>query len=456
MTKRRILQIALTAVCLTLMSNTQAQVKYWTLKECVDYALENNISIQTSELDVSNSRLDKKGAIGNFLPGASANSSLSWNRGRTVDPITNTNVTLTTMTTNIGGSVGVTLFDGLQNVRQMQRSKLSILASQYQLEDMKDDVSLSIATAFLQILFNKESLRVLESQKAITEQEIERTKELIEAGTVPPGDLFEIEATHASQEQQIVDAENQVRLTRISLAQLLLITDYENFDVNIEEYDLDHEAEVLGQDPRVIFERAIETRYGMKIAEANQELAEKDLEIAQGGYAPTLSAFYSLSSFSSDRDRINLDGSTSPPESVGTQWKDNIGHRYGLQLNIPIFSRFVNNVNVQRSRIQMERAELLTEQTKNDLESAVNQVYSDAKGALKTYHAAEKTVKARSEAFKYAEERHNVGVINSFEYQQTKQLLESAESDLIRAKYDYIFKLKILEFYFGIPITGEN
>ena len=104
----------------------------------------------------------------------------------------------------------------------------------------------------------------------------------------------------------------------------------------------------------------------------------------------------------------------------------------------------------------MERAQLLTHQTRNDLESAVNQVYSDAKGALKTYHAAEKTVRARQEAFKYAEERHSVGVINSFEYQQTKQLLETAESNLVRAKYDYIFKLKILEFYFGIPITDSN
>ena len=455
---KRTFLIAISGLLISM--NATAQVKYWTLKECVDYAIENNISVQTSKLDISNSELDKKNALGNFLPGANASSNLSWNRGRTVDPITNTNVTLTTMTTNVGGNVGVTLFDGLQNVRQMQRSKLAIISSQYQMEDMKDDISLSVATAFLQILFNKEALRVLESQKAITEQEIARTKDLIEAGTLPPGDLFEIEATLASQEQQIVDAENQVRLTRISLAQLLLITDYANFDVSIEEYDLNHEPDVLVQEPKTIFERAVETRYGVKIAEMNLELAEKDLLIAKGGYAPTLSAFYNLSTFSSNRDRFSTDpsnpGAILPPQPIGTQWKDNVGHRYGLQLNIPIFSRFGNDVNVQKSRLQMERAQLLTHQTRNDLESAVNQVYSDAKGALKTYHAAEKTVRARQEAFKYAEERHSVGVINSFEYQQTKQLLETAESNLVRAKYDYIFKLKILEFYFGIPITDSN
>jgi outer membrane protein len=465
---------------LMMAGSVTGQVKKWTLKECVDYAIENNISIQQAGIDIQDTELQKKSALGNFLPTANINSNHSWNIGLNQDVTTGVLVNQTTQNTSLGASVGVNIFNGMRNSNRMQRAELAMLASRYQLDDMKDNISLLVANSFLQILFNIESSKVLDSQYAVTEHDIKRTKELIESGILPPGDLLEIEATLASQEQQMVIAENNVRLTKISLAQLLLITDYKNFDVVAEQYDIP-ESEVIAASPHDIFLKAMETRNVVKISQANVELASKDLEIAKGGYYPTLSGFYSYNTRASNRDVVlgtELDPDfptreigvvpssgefvvapnsrlvTGGAEPIFKQFNTNKGHQFGFQLTIPLFNGFTNKVNEERNVLNVQRAKLNLQQTKIDLESSVNQAYNDARGALKAYHAAQKTQVARQEAFNYAQERHDVGVINSFEYQQTQQLLESAESEVIRSKYDYIFKLKILEFYFGIPIAG--
>ncbi|MFY0628174.1 MAG: TolC family protein [Reichenbachiella sp.] len=472
--------LILPLLVLVLGSFAQEQKKQWTLKDCVDYAIENNISIQQAGIDIQDAELEKKSALGNFLPSANINSSLAWNKGLNQDVTTGLFVDQTVQNSSVGAIVGVSLFTGLRNLNSKRRAELSMLATRYQLDDMKDNVSLLIASAYLQILFNNESYKVLQSQRDITQHEIDRTKELITSGVVPPGDLFEIEASLASLEQQIVNAENNIRFSKISLAQLLQITDSDNFDVVIEEYNIP-ESEVIDATPELIFNKAMSVRNIIKISQAQVDIAEKDYEIAKGNYYPTLSGFYRFDTRQTDRNIITGDfeiDAENPTRAVGVvpstgevviadnynavtagsdplfdQYDRNKGHAYGFQLNIPVFNRFTTKVSTQRSRLNVERAKLRLEQNKVDLESNVHQAYNDAKGALKSFHAAEKTLIARQEAFNYAEQRHDVGVINSFEFQRTKQLLEAAESDVVRTKYDYIFKLKILEFYFGIPIA---
>lgn len=427
------------------LSYSQAQSKKWTLQECVTYAIENNLSIQQALLDIDDASLDKESAFGNFLPTANGSASHVWNSGLSTDITTNSLVNQTTMSTSFGATLGVNVFNGQINRFTLQRAELSKIASQFQLEDMKDNTSLLVANSFLQILFNIESLKVLQSQFEVTKQDVARTKELIESGILPQGDVLEIEATLASQEQQIVDAENNIRFTKISLAQLLLITDYENFDISTESYEVPT-SDVMSLSAHAIYEKAVETRNGVKISQANMDLAEKDLAIARGGYFPTLSAFYNY-----NNRALKGDFTT---ESIFKQFQRNYGHTFGFQLSVPIFNGFSTKISTERSMLNVQRSQLNLEQTKIDLKTSVNQAYNDAKGALKAFHAAEKTEIARQAAFDYAQERHEVGVINSFEFQQTKQLLESAESQVIRAKYDFIFKLKILEFYFGVPL-GE-
>ncbi len=427
---------------------SQAQVKKWTLQECVAYALENNISVKQSELDLKTSEINKKDAVGNFLPSLNASTSYSWSIGLTQDPITFNAVTATSNTLSGGINSGITIYDGLRNLNQLYRSRLEIVASQYQLDKMKDDISLLVANSFLQILFNKEQLKVLKAQQAVAQEQLERTQNLVDAGSLPRGDLLEVQATIASQEQQIVNAENAILLSRVSLAQTLLIKDYQNFDTADMDYDVPV-TNILNESAESIVNKAKEERYEIKIAETNSKIADYNLKIAKGALQPTLSGFYSFSSNYFESELFDT-------PSFSTQISDNKRHNFGFQLSIPIFNGFSASNNVGRNRVNHERAKFQLEQANLDLETTVYQAFNDAKGALKAYEAAQKTLAARQEAYNYSRERYNVGLLNAFDFSQSQNQFETAQSDVIRTKYDYIFKLKVLEFYFGIPIAELN
>jgi outer membrane protein len=426
----------------------QAQTKKWTLEECVDHALQNNITVKQSELDLEQSEINKKDAIGNFLPTLNASVTHSWSIGLGQDPVTFDAVNSTTKNLSGGISSSLNIYDGLRNINQLHRSNLEILASRYQLDKIKDDISLLVANSFLQILFNKEQLKVLQAQQVVSQQELERTNELVDAGVLPRGDLLEIQATIATQEQQIVNAENTVLLSRIQLAQLLLIQEYETFDI----VDIDYEVPttmILEQSPDAIVSKAKETRYDIKIAETNQEIANDNLKIAKGALQPTLRGSYNFGSNYFTSQLFDT-------PDFETQLTDNKSHNFSLSLSIPIFNGFAASNNVKRNKVNLERAKVQLEQANLDMETAVYQAYNDTKGALKAYEAAQKTLEAREEAFNYSRERYNVGLLNAFDYNQSQNRFEAAQSDVIRTKYDYIFKLKVLEFYFGIPITDIN
>ena len=179
-----------------------AQEKKWTLEECVNYALENNISVKQSELDVELANIEKTDAIGNFIPSINGQATNSWNTGLTQDVTTGILVNQTVRNFSAGVTAGLTLFDGLRNFKQMQRARMSKLASEYSLEKMKDDIALFVADAYLQVLFNKQNLEVLKAQNQVTEEQLERTRELVDAGVLPQGDLLEIQATNADEQQR--------------------------------------------------------------------------------------------------------------------------------------------------------------------------------------------------------------------------------------------------------------
>lgn len=469
-------------IYILLIAGTIATVnaqKKWTLKECVDYALENNISIKQSDLNRRNSEIDKSDAIGSFLPTINASASHSWNIGLNQNITTGILENQTTQNTSAGLNMNITIFNGLQNINRLHRANLALLANQYQLDDIKDNTSLQVVQGFLQILFNKESLKVFEAQYAVTLAELKRTNELVKEGVLARREALEIEANGASQEQQIVNAQNALRLSKISLAQLLLITDYDNFDIMEGDYMIPT-ATIMNNTPKQIFEKSLEVRNNLKISQSNIELAEYDLEIAKGARYPSLSGFYSFNTRAAYSDifggsvpdtedpfstigfvqgtntpvvRPNFINLTEKANAVFDQFSANKGHSFGLQLSVPILNGFRARNSVRRAAISIERAKFTLEQDKINLEGTVNQAYNDAKGALKAYEAAEKILVARKEAHRYLKERFDEGLVNSFDLSQSKQRLESVESDLVRAKFDYIFKVKILEFYFGLPLT---
>jgi len=452
-----------------------AQIRNYTLEECILIALDKNISIKQSELDLESAEIDKADAIGNFLPRFNAQSQHIWNNGLSQNITNGLIENLTTQFSSFGGNIGVTLFNGKQNVNQLSRANLNILARQYQLEDMKDDISLFVANAYLQVMFSKELERIQRYQLELAKQELERTQLSIDAGILTAAEIYEIEANVATQEQAVIQAENAYRLSRISLAQLLLITDYENFDIAQEEFDIPF-SEILGETPKAIYEKALSFRNDIKLGITNLELAEKEIDLAKGALMPTLSAFYNYNTRISYSDRLVETGefikapigfvqdngavvvSQFPQRDVakalpfGTQFTQNDGQSYGLSLNIPIFNGLAVKNNIKRRKLNLERIENQLEQTKLDLENTINQAYNDAEGAYKFYNASEKTLLARQQAFEIAKQRFDAGVLNSFDYVQARQRYQIATSDIIRAKFDYIFKLKVLEFYFGLEM----
>jgi outer membrane protein len=435
---KKIIIIAL----LLLGGMAEAQNKKWTLRECVEYALENNISVKQSELDLKLTDIEKMTAIGGFLPTISAGGRVSKNTGLSFDPTTGNSSTTTFLSASGNLNVGYNLFDGLRNIRQVQRAEISKLAADYRLSKMKDDISLFVANGYITVILNKANLEVLNSQNAVTKEQIERTIQLVEAGSLPRGDLLEIQATDASEKQNIVNAENAIQISLINLAQLLLIKDYENFDIEDEGYDIVDEG-VSSKSAIEIIENAKANRSEIKIAEQNVAIAEKDVQIAKGSYWPTLRAFLGYDTRYTDAN----------PISFGDQVYLNDGIGYGLSLNIPILNGFSVKGNVQRNKINLERSKFQLEQAELDLESTVYQAYVDAKGSLKSFEAANTALESQQLAYDYAKERYDVGLTNAFDFSQSKLRFDNTKIELNRAKYDYIFKLKVLELYFGIPAT---
>lgn len=433
-----------------------AQSKQWTLEECVRYALDNNITIKLSELDVKNADIDKKDAFGKYLPSVSGSASHSWNIGLNQDVTTGLLRNQTTQYSSVGLNAGVDIYKGLQNQNTYRRTKLSIIASQYQLLKMQEDISLNVANAFLQILSYKEELKVKKEQLTIDEKRLARSEEMVNAGTIPRGDLYDLKATIATDQQSITVSENNLLISKLSLAQLLQLKEFADFDV-IDDTNAKDENNIMAQSPIDIYNKAKETRTELKLAQTNLEIAEKNVAIAKGAYQPRLSGFYGFNTRASYSDQVRLDANNQPytvgPDPVFQQFSDNKGHNFGLDLQIPIFNGFSVRNNVERNKVSLEKSKIDLEQKSLDLQRNVYTAFTNAKGALNTYESSTVTLEARQQAYNYAKEKYDVGLMNSFDFTQAQTLLTNAQSDVIRTKYDYIFKIKILEFYFGIPIV---
>ena len=422
-----------------------AQDKKWTLEECVDYAIQNNISIKQSELDLKTSSVDKLEAIGGFLPTLNGNANYSVNTGASINPVTNQFQNQTFKSFSASANSNIVLFNGLANWKTLQRAKLNKIANSYRLDKMKDDIALSVANSFLQILFNKEQLKVQLNQNLITKENLKRTQELIDAGSLPAGDIFELQATDATQLQQIINTENALLISKISLCQTLLLEDYINFDISDEIIDLPIST-ITNETQDAILEKAKESVKDVKIAIANVDVAKKDLALSRSSYLPSLTGFVGY----------NTRWSESPIYNFVEQLSLFDGTAVGLQLNVPILNGFATRGRVQRAKINQERSEFQLKQAELDLERNVYQAYNDVSNAKKAFEAAQKTLEARKQALDFSKARYEVGLLNAFDFSQSTIAFENAQSEVLRTKYDYIFRTKILEFYFGIPLIKKQ
>jgi outer membrane protein len=422
--------------------------KKWSLQDCVDYALENNLTIKRNEQTNLLNEISVENAKSNKLPGVSGSASQNFNFGSGIDFATNSRINTRTSSNNFGVNASVTVFNGFKIKNSILQSEKNLEISQLDLQKMKNDISLNIVNSYLNILFNKESLKVAEAKLEISNKQLERTKQLVDAGTQPRGNLLEIEATIANDENAIVVAQNNIDLALLSLSQILQISN-QGFDVDDINITL-NSVSLLYNNTNDIFAKSVTLQPEIKSAELNLENTETAIEIAKADFLPTVSLSGGINTAYS-----NVSGNGVSEDSFFTQLDNNFGQFVGLSVNIPIFSKGQVKQNVNRQKINREIAKINLDDEKRALREAIERAYINAKATLKEYEAAEKSVKAQQQSFDFAQERYQIGATNSFDFEQVKNRLINAQSALIRAKYNYVFRTKLLEYYYGIPIVIE-
>lgn len=418
--------------------------KVWTLEDCVNYALENNITVQQGQNTLLINEQDITATKGNFLPSLGASASHNMGLGNQ-ELFEGQFVDRTSHSTNLGIRVSQTIFNGFRNTNLHKQAQLNLDRNQLELNRIKDDISLNVVNAYLNVLFNKENLETAQAQLQFSNKQLQQVKELVDAGVQPRANIYDSEATVSSDEQNLTVAENNYNLALLSLSQLLQLP-YDGFEVEIIEVD-SPSAALMYNDIGPILDYAFDNRYEIKVAEKNIEGAELSTEISKSGFLPSVSFSYG---FGSNVFYSNL---SDDEASFMNQLNDNKAHSFGLSVGIPIFSQFQNKTAVAKSKIQEENSKLDLQQAKINLESNIQRAFTDAQAALKAYEAARKSREAQNLAFENSQERYNLGSMNSFDLEQSRIQLINAQSRLINAKYDFVFKTKVLDFYLGKPIT---
>jgi outer membrane protein len=433
----------------------------WSLQKCVDYALSNNIQVKQQILNTQYQENLVKQARSNMLPSLNGSLQNNYNFGRS---LTYSNTYENVNSAQVSGylSADLTLSNGFILQNTLKQKKSDFEASLQDLEKTKDDMVLYIAAAYLDILYAEELTSVSGAEIEVTKQQIKRTQQLVDAGSLAKGSLLEIEAQLASEELQLVNNQNRTDLAYLNLYQYLDLPVSQSF--KIEKPILPEiKADITMSNSLDVYKNAMSFRPEIKGALARVESAKRQLMAAKGNYFPSLSFGgnyynnyndnYKRAIYNNGVPVINQDGSTATEViPVGDQLKNNKRYGLGLTMNIPIFNKFQVRNGVSNAAIQVQNNEFQLQNSKNVLRKDIEQVYQNALAALKKYMSSEKAVSAMKEAFRYTEEKFNVGMVNSVEYNQSKNNLIKAESDLLQSKYEYIFRTKILDFYNGIKI----
>lgn len=419
----------------------------WDLQKCIDYAIENNIQIKQQELGTNYSEIQLSQAKSNKLPNLNAQIGNDNSFGRSLTYL-NTYKNVNSSSLSGGASTNFTIFNGMILSNTVKKQELDLQATLKDLQKAKDDIMLNIARSYLEILFAEEIVLVDEAQLEVTQQQIDRTQQLVEAGSVAKGALLEIQAQQAREELQLVNDKNTVQLTYLTLYQLLELPISENF--KIEKPVLPEiKANLSIANSIDVYGNAMNSRPEIQAAQLRVKSAEKDLEIAKGNRYPSLTFnanYYNLY----NNKYTDIQGEDI---SFGDQLKNNRRAALGFTLGIPIFNRFQVKNNISSASLQIADYQYRLQTASNVLRKDIEQAFTNALASFNRFISTEKAVTSMEEAFRYVEEKYNVGMVNTVDYNLQKNQLTAAKSQLLQAKYEYIFRTKILDFYNGIPIT---
>ena len=406
-----------------------------TLEQCIDTALQHNRNIKQQSLTSKSKEIAYEQARMNLLPDINASAGQSFMLGRSLIA-DNTYANVNSAQTSFGISSGITLFDGLKMKYDIDARKAEMMASEADLEKIKSDIELNVTVAFLQVLLYKENMQTLADQLELTHQKIEQKTALVNAGKQPEGELYELKAQLAKEALNLTQADNNLKLALLDLAQIIELEDFENLDVEIPQNLLTTELSLLAADE--VYHSAIKNRPEIKGANYRLLTSKKNVAIAKSAYYPTLSFGAQVGT-----GYYNINGVTN--DSFNQQLNQNLSTNLGFNLHIPIFNKFEVKNRVSSTKLAVESSKLDIENAKYQLRKTVQQAYQNALAAQSRLAAARKSELASKEAFRYAEQKYEAGRASVYELYQAKSNLTQVLSELTQSKYEYVLRIKILE-----------
>ncbi|GAB3531848.1 TolC family protein [Pontibacter brevis] len=452
----------------------------WSLEEAVNYAKANNLQVKRSKLNRQFTQADLTQSKFGRLPSINGGSSYNFNYGTYVDPTTSELRSEESRTNNWQLNASVPLFAGFQQVNAIKQNEIELRASEQEVLSAQNDVTLQIINSYLNILFADELIKISQQTKDLTQQQLDRTRILFKAGSVAENAVLDLESQLAADDLELINAKNQRDISRLSLMQVLNLPASEDFSIVVPEIPEPDKDPVLVNSQQV-YEVALQTLPAIQGADLRVLSAAKALDIARGAYYPRLSMFASYNTFySSARDfRFPEEGALQPTpigftDSEGTnpfiiytptttfrretyeyldQLRDGVGKNFGFSLQVPIFNGLQVRTNVQRAKLQQQDAQINADIARNNLRQTIEQAYVDAVASQRRYASAREQLRAAEKNYSNAQLRLNSGVINTVDFNIIANNYRAAQSNLVQAKYEYFFKLKVLDFYQGEDIS---
>ncbi len=426
---------------------SQEGAKIWSLGDCIDYALQSNIPLQQSRINVENMEIALNTTQMSRLPGISASASESYNIGRAQNR-EGIYEDRGSANTSMGVSASVTIFQGMRINRQAQADRLSLEAATLDLEQARSDLSLQVTAAYLQVLYAKEAEKMASEQVGISRMLVEKTEKMVDGGTKSVSELYDAQSALASAESSYVDAVNARQTAVLDLVQTMNYRDCADFDISVPEYGGEFENAVLSLTPAdSIYNGYIGTRPSVMAAQKRVEQAQKQVKVAQSGYYPAISAGASYNTGYYSAQAI-----ASGNSSFWHQLSQNGTPSVGVSLNIPIFNRMSTYNSVRSAKNAVRMQQLSLEKEKQSVFKEVQQAYVNAKAAYGQYIAGRKSLEAARKAFEFEQMKYEAGRSTAYQFNEQRIKYADAEARLSQARYSFILRVKILDFYKGEPL----
>ncbi len=427
---------------------TASAQKAWSLEDCINYAWENNLTIRSNALNTESQKIRLEQAKNRRLPNLNASIGVPLNYGLAPTAF-GTNEGSGEFTTSISGNIGssVTLFSGFQIKNDILAQGFNLQASIEDLKKAKESMAVTIASSYLQVLFNKEMQIISEEQVKLSEDLLERSKIQAEYGKIPEGQVYEAKSQLSKDKQSATESLNTLKLSLLDLSQTLELKDWSNFDIVVPAINL-QSLSLLIPSADDVYSYAVSNKPEVKASEYRLKSSEKNLEVSKGGLYPTVSlnASYGNGYYPSSKIIDSLGVHKIP---FNTQLRNNYSAGLSLSVSIPIFNKFDTKNSIRQSTIELENAKITLENSKKTLYKEIQQAWFNAKAAQEKYQSSADVVLNSVEAFRFSEEKYNNGKSTVYEYNQAKLNLANAKSNQLQAKYNLLFCIKILDFYKG-------